>query len=66
VADGVSLSHSVLLDGASIGVGATVSHSVVMGSIGAGARVQRCIIGADGIVADGETRSDERIPAPIA
>jgi NDP-sugar pyrophosphorylase family protein len=65
VADGAFVSHSVVLDGANIGAGATVSHSVVMGHIGAGALVQNCIVGADGVVNDGETRADERIPAPI-
>jgi len=62
IGDGASISHSVVLDGAVVGAGATVSHSVVMGRIGAGALVQACIVGADGVIDDGETRSDERIP----
>ncbi|HEY4333985.1 MAG TPA: NDP-sugar synthase [Ilumatobacteraceae bacterium] len=66
VHDGASVSHSVLLDGANVGTGASVRNSVVMGRIGAGAQVSNCVIGADGVVADGETRADERIPAPGA
>src|SRR5262245_31831688 len=66
IADGAFVSHSVLLEGASIGAGATVSHSVIMGRVGAGAQVQHCIVGADGVVPDGESRSGERIPLPIS
>ena len=61
VGDGASVAHSVVLAGAHIGVGATISHSVVMGHIGDGALVSNCVVGADAIVADGESRSDERI-----
>jgi mannose-1-phosphate guanylyltransferase len=64
VGDGAFVSHSVLLAGSSVGAGATVGNSVVMGRVGAGALVSNCVIGADGVVADGESRSDERIPEP--
>ncbi len=66
IGDGASVSHSVVLSGALIGTGATVTHSVVMGQIGAGAQITNCVIGAEGVVADGEQRADERIPAPGA
>ena len=56
-----SVTASVILDGARIGTGATVSHSVVMGCVGAGALVANCVLGADAVVADGESRADERI-----
>ena len=61
VSDGASVAHSVILAGAQIGVGATVSHSVVMGRIGDGALVSHCVVGAEGSVAAGVRRSDERI-----
>jgi mannose-1-phosphate guanylyltransferase len=61
IGDGASVVASVVLDGGSVGVGATVSHSVVMGHIGDGATVSNCVIGAAGVVANGESRADERI-----
>lgn len=61
VGDGASVAHSVVLAGGYVGVGATVSHSVVMGHIGDGALVSNCVVGADAVIADGESRSDERI-----
>lgn len=64
VGDGASVARSVLLDGAFVGAGATVSNSVVMGRIGAGALVTNCVLGADAVIEDGESRCDERIPAP--
>ncbi|MCU1368760.1 MAG: putative mannose-phosphate guanylyltransferase [Ilumatobacteraceae bacterium] len=66
VRDGASVVSSVVLDGGHIGVGATVSHSVVMGRIEDGATVSNCVIGADGVVGNGESRNGERIPAPVA
>ena len=54
--------NSVLLDGAVIGSGATVEHSVVMGHIGRGAMVKNCVVGADGRVAALATVTDVRIP----
>ena len=56
--------NSVLLDGAVIGSGATVEHSVVMGHIGRGAKVMNCVVGADGRVAALENVTDVRIPVP--
>ena len=64
VGDGASVARSVLLDGAFVGAGATVNNSVVMGRIGAGALVTNCVLGADAVIEDGESRCDERIPAP--
>jgi len=61
IGDGASVTASVILDGARIGTGATVSHSVIMGRVGDGALVSNCVIGADAVVADGESRADERI-----
>lgn len=66
VGDGAYISNSVVLDGATIGAGATISGSVVMGTIGAGAGISACVIGAGVQIADGDNRSGERIPAPVA
>lgn len=56
--------RSVVLAGAHIGAGAVVRDSVVMGRIGAGASVERCVIGADAVVAEGEQLVDVRRPDP--
>lgn len=58
--------RSVVLPGASICDRATITDSVVMGQVGAGAVVQKCVIGATGEVAAGEHIHDERRPQPIA
>ena len=47
-----------------IGVGAVVRDSVVMGRIGDGASVERCVIGADAVVEAGEQLADMRRPDP--
>jgi len=59
-----NVTGSVLLDGARVGDGATVVDSLVMGVIGPGAVVKRSVIGALGIVADGEHLADARRPDP--
>jgi mannose-1-phosphate guanylyltransferase len=56
--------RSVVLDGAVIDTAATVTSSVVMGRIGAGARLVDCVIGADAVVADGESLLGVRRPDP--
>ena len=66
IGDGAAVHGSVVLAGAVIGVGATVGGSVVMGRVGAGALVSNCVIGADAVIADGDQRTGERIPAPSA
>jgi mannose-1-phosphate guanylyltransferase len=57
---------SVLLDGAIVGDGAHVEGSVVMGVIGAGARVVDSVIGAEGVVGSHESVSGVRRPDPDA
>jgi len=61
---GARIERSVLLDGATVGPDAVVTDSVVMGSIGAGATVTDCVIGADGVVAPGEDAVGVRRPDP--
>ena len=64
VGDDAKVSDSVLLPGASIGAGAIVHESLVMGRVGSGARLHRAIVGADGhVAADGEL-IDGSIPDP--
>lgn len=66
VTRGAVVVGSVLLPGAVIGANAIVRDSAVMGRVGPGAVVERCVIGADAVVADGERVADERRPAPPA
>jgi ADP-glucose pyrophosphorylase len=54
----------VVLAGAHVEVGAVVRDSVVMGRIGVGASVERCVIGADAVVEAGEQLADSRRPDP--
>lgn len=58
--------RSVVLPGAVIGDGATITDSTVMGRIGAGAVVAGCVIGATGVVAANEHVENERRPQPTA
>ncbi len=58
--------ESVVLDGAVVGQGAYVDGSIVMGRIGAGARVVDSVIGADGVVAAEELLSGACRPDPDA
>lgn len=63
VADGARVIDSVLLPGAIVGAHATVERSLVMGRVGAGASVADCMIGAVGVVGDGETLVGGAVPA---
>jgi mannose-1-phosphate guanylyltransferase len=65
VARGAYVANSVLLPGSQVAANAFVRDSVVMGRIGPGAVVERCVLGADGVVAGGEHVADERRPAPL-
>jgi mannose-1-phosphate guanylyltransferase len=58
-----SVTGSVVLPGAHIGDAATVEASIVAGSVGAGSRLVRTVVGADGKIADGEQYVDARVPA---
>jgi len=53
VAADASVADSVLLPGATVGAGATVERSLVMGAIGPNAVVRDAMVGADGSVAAG-------------
>ncbi len=64
VAAGAVVRSSVLLPGATVERGAVVERSVVMGRVGAGARLSRCVIGADGVVDADTALNDQRVPAP--
>ncbi len=64
VARGAVIERSVVLPGAVVGANAVVRDSVVMGKVGPGAWVERCVLGADGVAAPGERVADERRPAP--
>jgi mannose-1-phosphate guanylyltransferase len=63
VAAGASVTDSVLLPGASVGPGAVVERSLVMGTVGRGAVVRDSMVGADGSVGDGERLIDATAPA---
>ncbi|MFT4659071.1 MAG: mannose-1-phosphate guanylyltransferase [Candidatus Aldehydirespiratoraceae bacterium] len=54
---------SVILPGAFIGRGAQVESSLVMGRVGADATVIEAIIGADGVVAEGDHLAFDTAPA---
>jgi mannose-1-phosphate guanylyltransferase len=62
VADDVVIVRSVLLPGASVGEGARIEDSLVMGSVGCGAVLRHAVLGRDGVVADGELVVDEKRP----
>jgi len=63
VASNASVIDSVLLPGASVGPGAAVERSLVMGAVGSGAVVRDSMVGADGKVGDGERLIDATSPA---
>ena len=50
IATGAIVERSVLLPGAVINTGARVENSLVMGTVGNGASIEQCIVGADGSV----------------
>jgi len=66
VARGALVERSVVLPDAVIGANAVVRDSVVMGTVGPGAWVERCVLGAHGVIAADERVVDERRPAPEA
>lgn len=66
VGQGSVVRRSILLSGASIGDDVTVDDSVVMGTVGAGAVLQRAVIGGGATVEPGRQVHDERLPDPAA
>lgn len=66
IGDGAIITDSVILPGAHVGARARVEESLVMGTIKDAASVTRVVIGADGVVEDGETVSDCSRPDPQA
>ncbi len=56
------ISESVLLPGAVVGAGAVLERSIIAGSVGVGAVVRDCVIGATGHVPDGVTLDGVSIP----
>ena len=66
VAAGASVIDSVLLPGASVGQGATIERSLVMGAVGVDAVVRDSMVGADGHVGDGESLIEGTAPAAQA
>ena len=59
------VTRSVLLPGATVGAGAVVEDSIVMGTVGDRARVVRAVVGAGAIIPDGESVVDARVPEPV-
>ncbi len=64
IGDGAIVIDSVVLPGATVGGGVRIERSVVDGTLGRGATVLDCVIGANGVVAAGQHVHNERIPAP--
>ena len=64
VGSGASIVDSVILPGANVGAGARVESSIVMGRVGAAATVVHSVVGAEGVVADGERAVEALIPDP--
>lgn len=64
IGDGAIIIDSVILPGAHVGARARVEESLVMGKIEDRASVCRAVIGADGVVADGQEISDCSLPDP--
>ena len=56
------LDGSVILSGAVIDDAAVVTDSIVMGRVGTGARIERCVVGIDGVVPAHTVVADERYP----
>jgi mannose-1-phosphate guanylyltransferase len=56
--------ESVVLPGATVGAGSVVERSIVMGRIGDGVHAERVVVGAHGVVLDGERVVDVRRPDP--
>lgn len=62
VGAGATVRRCVLLGGASVAAGAVVEDSIVLGRIGSGARVRGSVVGASGVVPEGATIDDARVP----
>ena len=62
VGPGAAVRDSVVLPGALIDGGASVTASVVMGRVGSGATLVDVVVGAHGIVDDGDSLEGVRIP----
>jgi len=64
VDSGATVARSVLLPGAHVARDASVTDSIVAGHVGAGATLERAVIGAGHRVPDGASVVDARLPAP--
>lgn len=64
VADGAVVERSLLLPGAVVDAGAAVVDSIVAGHVAAGARLDRCVVGAGHQVPAGTTLVDRAVPMP--
>lgn len=58
------IANSVLLPGARIGDRVRLERCLVMGAVGDDATLTDCVIGADGVVANGSVLMAEKIPSP--
>ena len=58
------IADSVLLPGARIGDRVRLERCLVMGTVGDDASLSDCVIGADGVVANGSVLMAEKIPSP--
>lgn len=58
------IADSVLLPGARIGDRVRLERCLVMGTVGDDATLSDCVIGADGVVANGSVLMAEKIPSP--
>ena len=66
VGPGAVVRDSIVLSGAVIERGCHVVDSIVMGRIGAEARVEGCVVGAEGVVASGASLDAVSVPDPNA
>ncbi len=64
VEPGARVLDSVVLPGAEVGAGAAIDRSLVMGTVGSNAVVQRSMVGRDGVVASQGELVDAAMPAP--
>lgn len=64
VCAGAVVTRSVILPGAVVGLGADVTDSIIAGSVGPGARLDRCVVGAGHVVDRDHVVCDERLPPP--
>ena len=63
IASGATIRGSVLLPGAVVQSGARVEGSLVMGTVGNGASIRQCIVGADGSVPSNLSVTDMKFPS---